>query len=144
MIQLDCICANTRRAARLITQVYGREMGAALEPSQFLLLSVLAKKPGLPQVVLGDALGYDKTTLSRSLRLMSKNGWIVPAKSPAKTADRRAKGYRVTAGGKALLAATQPRWETAQKKMLNAMNEDEWNLVSRAFEIVSRVAADLR
>lgn len=137
MIPLECVCANTRRAARLITQIYSHEMGPGIEPSQFVLLSALKQKPGCPQVALGEALGYDKTTLSRSLRLMQKNGWVQAAKAE----DQRERGYVLTAAGKKLLAATEPKWRKAQDKVRAAMKEGEWDAVRKSLDVIARVAA---
>ena len=120
--------------------MYSHEMGSGIEPSQFILLSALKQKPGCPQVALGDALGYDKTTLSRSLRLMEKNGWIRSAKAE----DQRERGYLLTTAGKKLLAATEPKWRNAQNKMRAKMKEGEWGEVRKTLDAVARVAAELR
>ena len=90
----------------------------AIEPSQFVLLSVLAHiSREAPQVMLGEALGYDKTTLSRSLRLMQKNGWVTVSSSK----DARERGYRLTSQGARMLQAAKPRWQGAQDKVRGAM-----------------------
>src|SRR5580704_11887816 len=79
---IHCACAGIRRAARLVTQLYSHEMGWNAEPAQFSLLSALERHPGARQAPLGRALGLDKTTLSRNLKLMQRNGWVeaVPGK----------------------------------------------------------------
>src|SRR5690242_10909133 len=78
LLPLPCACANTRRAARAITQVYD----AALRPTglritQFTLLQVL-ERTGAPmtQSALGEVLALDSTTLSRTLRLLEQAKWI--------------------------------------------------------------------
>jgi DNA-binding MarR family transcriptional regulator len=119
---LDCACATVRRTARLVTQLYSREIGHGVEPTQFMLLSALQARPGLPQAPLGRALGLDKTTLSRNLRLMKRNGWI----EPAITADPRERGYRLTGTGTRLLAATKPGWKRAQQKLRSAARTSDW------------------
>ena len=48
------------------------------------------------QTELGTALGLDKTTMSRNLRVMLKRGWI----QAGKVSDRRVNGYEITAEGK--------------------------------------------
>src|SRR5437773_5124559 len=75
---LPCACANMRRAARAMTQLYD----AALRPSrlritQFTLLQVL-ERTGEPmtQGALGDLLALDTTTLSRTLRPLERAKWI--------------------------------------------------------------------
>jgi len=124
---LECACATIRRAARLVTLLYAQEIGPDLEPSQFALLFALSERPGASQTPLGRALGLDKTTLSRNLRLMMNNGWIKPAKSD----DRRERGYALTPTGHALLARAKPRWERAQAKMRAAMGSSAWENMFR-------------
>lgn len=132
---LDCACASVRRAARLVTQLYGREMGK-VEPSQFMLLSVLKHRAGCGQAPLGRALGFDKTTLSRNLSLMRRNGWIELAKSD----DKRERGYRLTSSGEEVLATAKPGWKRAQEKLRAAMTSAEWETMWKVFAVVARAA----
>lgn len=136
---LGCACASIRRAARLVTQLYSREMGPDIEPSQFALLSVLHRRPGCGQMSLGRVLGLDKTTLSRNLRLMKKNGWIEPALTED---DRRERGYRLTEAGKKLVAATKPAWERAQGKLRASVGADEWEIAKNVFDRIAAAAQE--
>jgi DNA-binding MarR family transcriptional regulator len=137
---IDCACAGVRRAARLVTMLYGEEMGARVEPSQFMLLSVMSERPGSPQASLGRAFGFDKTTLSRNLSLMKKNGWIELVEAE----DRRDRGYRLTAIGEQLLADTKPGWKRAQEKLRAAMSREDWDNMIQVFGHVARAAQQAR
>jgi len=137
---LACACAGVRRAARLVTQLYASEMGTRLEPSQFALLFALSRQPGCSQAALGRALGFDKTTLSRNLRLLLRNGWI----EIAKAGDQRERGCRLTTAGKQLLASTRPGWKRAQAKLRAALAEGEWESMLQMFDRVARAAWDAR
>jgi DNA-binding MarR family transcriptional regulator len=134
---LDCACATVRRTARLVTQLYSREIGHGVEPTQFLLLSVLQARPGVSQAPLGRALGLDKTTLSRNLQVMKRNGWIERAKSD----DQRERGYQLTCDGAKLLAATRPGWKRAQQKLRSALRATEWQNTLSVFNSVSSAAS---
>jgi DNA-binding MarR family transcriptional regulator len=133
---LHCACAGLRRAARLVTQLYSHEMGGDIEPSQFALLSALGQRPGAGQAPLGRALGLDKTTMSRNLRVMEKNGWIEPALS----GDKRERGYRLTASGEEILAQTKPGWLRAQAKLRAAFYPGEWETTLKAFDRTAEAA----
>jgi len=133
---LECACANVRRTARLVTQLYSHEMGGNVEPAQFSLLTVLSRKPGASQAPLGRALGLDKTTLSRNLRLMEKNGWIVPVL----TDDHRERGYQLTAAGQKILAEAKPGWSRAQAKLRAALKPGEWESLLEVFGRVAEAA----
>ncbi len=137
---LGCACANIRRAARLVTQLYGHEMGGEIEAAQFSLLTMLSRRPGSSQAPLGRRLGLDKTTLSRNLTLMKRNGWIEHAKSE----DHRERGYRLTTAGEKLLAATRPGWKRAQDKLRASLGSGEWESIQAMFGRVARAAKDAR
>lgn len=133
---LECACANLRRAARLVTQLYSHEMGGGLEPPQFALLSALARTRAAGQSTLGRVLGLDKTTLSRNLKLLLRNGWIESAPST----DRRERGYRLTSEGDRLLAATQPGWQRAQQRLRDVLPPGEWERMQSVFSRVAEAA----
>ena len=140
LLDLNCACASIRRTARLVTQLYSHEMGGALEPAQFSLLSVLNYRPGATQTSLGRALGLDKTTASRNLRLMRKHGWI----DSDLTDDRRERRYRLTAAGKRILAVTEPGWKRAQRKLQTALKPGEWENMLTVLRQVDRAALAAR
>ena len=131
---LACACASIRRTARLVTQLYSHEMGRPMEPTQFALLSALHYRPQIGRVAIGRALGLDKTTLSRSLKLMQKNGWI----EPTAAGDGRERGYRLTPNGNRTLAKAEPGWKRAQAKLCEALKPGEWKDM---FKVAGRVAA---
>jgi DNA-binding MarR family transcriptional regulator len=133
---LNCACASLRRAARLVTQLYSHEMGASIEPSQFALLSALSRQPGASQTPLGRALGLDKTTMSRNLRVMQKNGWIEPAFS----GDKRQRGHRLTISGEQILAKTKPGWLRAQAKLRAAFDPGDWENSLKTFDRTAEAA----
>ena len=133
---LDCACATVRRAARLITVLYARHLGPHVEPSQYALLAVLSQRPGRSQSTLGRALGLDKTTLSRNLLLMQRNGWIEPAKAE----DQRQRGYQLTVSGKLQFTAAKPGWKRAQDKLRAAMTDAEWENMFKVFSLVAGAA----
>ena len=112
----------------MVTQFYGAELHGRLEIPQFGLLSMLGQRPGCNQSALARELNLDKTTLSRNLKLMEKNGWIEHTVSD----DLRERGYRLTASGKKLLQAARPRWKRAQARFQAAMGgrwEEMWRLL---------------
>lgn len=137
--RLECACATIRRTARLVTQLYSHEMGQNVEPTQFALLTVLSHRPGGGQSPLGRALGLDKTTMSRNLRLMERNGWIEGMTAN----DKRKRGYRITPLGTTVLAATTPGWTRAQARLRKALEPDEWESILKMLDRVAAVAQEL-
>ncbi len=136
---LPCACATARRAARVLTQFYSGQMRSAdIEASQFALLTALDKRPGCNQEVIGRMLAFEKTTLSRNLKLLERKGWIEP--SPAK--DRRARGFSVTAAGRERLEAAQAGWSNAQEQLRSKMGAEEWEGMWKAFRAVTQAARE--
>jgi DNA-binding MarR family transcriptional regulator len=139
--EIECACAGVRRAARLVTQLYDGELRPGLQASQFALLSVLDKRPGLPQSVLGRALAFDKTTLSRNLSLMRKKLWIEPAPLAAPGSDARERGFRLTVAGRKLLRAATPGWRRAQERLRSSMTAAEWDSMWQALRTLTAAAS---
>jgi len=111
---------------------------AQIEASQFALLTVLDKQPGCNQEVIGRMLAFDKTTLSRNLKLLQRKGWIEP--SPAE--DRRVRGFRVTTSGRERLDAAKSGWSKAQEQLRSKMGAGEWESMWKAFRAVTQAARE--
>ncbi len=120
--ELGCACATVRRAARLVTQLYSDEMRGTVDPPQFSLLTAIGTRPGIIQTQLGGAMGLDKTTVSRNLRVMRAYGWIAASSA----GDRREKGYKLTPLGRDTLASAKPAWLRAQKKLQAVLKPGAW------------------
>jgi DNA-binding MarR family transcriptional regulator len=124
MVTLPCACANLRRTARLVTQLYEEALRpAAISAPQFTLLQTLKLAPGISQKQLAEILGMDSTTLSRTLSLLRKRGWV----HAASAADRRALRLGLTKGGEKEYERALPYWQSAQKRLKQALGEPNWN-----------------
>jgi len=136
----DCACATVRRAARLLTQLYDEELRPHIEVPQFALLSMLERNSVCRQSVLARAAGFDKTTISRNLALMRRNGWIegVPSDGP------RDRGVRITAAGRDLLRSAKPGWNRAQRRLSSAMKAEEWRQMWPVLGALTNAAVEAR
>lgn len=138
---LSCACATARRASRLVTQLYSDHLReSSLEPTQFALLTALKSHPGKSQVVFGKALGLDKTTLSRNLKLLQKNGWV----KTARVEGQRELGFFVTPAGLKLVNTATPAWQQAQEHLRSTMTDAEWKKVWDGLSILTRAAGGAR
>lgn len=117
---MDCLCLASRRAARTITRAFDREMRASgLRATQFSVLVQLALRGVTAIGDLADALGVERTTLTRNLALIEDNGWV--RIRPGE--DARARNVEITAKGRAVLADALPAWRAAQKSTVKAIGE---------------------
>jgi DNA-binding MarR family transcriptional regulator len=131
---MDCLCLNTRRAARTLTRLYEEHLRPCnLTAAQFGLLSLLAARPNLSQQDLAETLDLDQTTLSRNLRLLVSNKWIKRTRSKE---DRRQTLYTITPAGLELRSDALPHWNRAQQQMRASLGSD-WET---ALAIVKRLS----
>jgi DNA-binding MarR family transcriptional regulator len=80
------MCSSVRRASRALTQLYEQALGPlGLRATQFTILQVLSLTGEVSQGQLGEMLAMDSTSLTRTLEIMRREGWI---------ADRRGEDRR--------------------------------------------------
>lgn len=126
VVSLPCACANLRRAARIVTQLYDHILQpAGMKATQFTLLQALATVRNISQGRLGDVLGLDSTTLTRNLGLLRKKGWI-QAKSGK---DRREVWFALTDSGKRKYEGALHYWHSAQKQLRTVLGEQPWRQI---------------
>ena len=139
IVTLPCACANLRRAARAVTQLYDGELhSSGVKITQFTLLQALARVPGVTQGRLGELLALDSTTLSRTLRPLIRRGWVRGAIGR----DRRERVYELTGAGLTGFRRRRPQWERAQQRLRKALGTYEWKQMET--DLVRITAAALR
>ena len=121
---VDCTCANLRKAARVVTQAYD----AALQPvglkaTQFTLLATLTNLGDGPLTRLADALVMDRTTLTRNLKPLVREGYI----RIDQDADQRVRKVSLTPAGRDVFHKARPRWAQAQSKIQGALGQARWS-----------------
>lgn len=129
VVSLPCACANLRRAARVVTQLYDQELRrAGMRVTQFTLLQALIRARNISQGSLGNILGLDSTTLTRTLALLRRKGWIQAKRGE----DRRQVRLMLTAEGTREYRRTRPYWLFAQKRLRKSLGAIHWNGVMEA------------
>lgn len=137
MISLPCLCANLRRAARVVTQVYDEALRpSGLRSSQFTLLQTLNLAPGISQKRLAGLLEFDSTTLTRTLEFLRRRGWVCSETG----VDRRELRLSLTAAGLQEYQRVVPYWQAAQRCLKKELGEADWNTVEKAALRVAEVA----
>src|ERR1700731_5000056 len=101
LFDLPCACQNLRRVTRVVTRIYDHELRkAGLEITQFGLLTALAATGEANQKRLSAGFAMDSTTLTRTLGLLRKQGWVQVKRGK----DRRARLFSLTRKGRRQLA----------------------------------------
>ncbi len=80
----------------------------------------------------------DDSTLTRSLGLLEKSGWIVLRPGE----DRREKLVAITEAGKKKVEQAGPAWAKAQKRMRRTLPEGTWDSLLRALPNVAKAASE--
>jgi DNA-binding MarR family transcriptional regulator len=123
MIDLSCMCANFRRASRALTQMYDQELRPeGLRATQFTILQALTLAGEVTQGQLGGVLAIDSTTLTRTLKIMRRDGWVKMSRGE----DRREWRLGLTKEGDAIYKRALPAWERTQKKIRTRIGRTDW------------------
>jgi DNA-binding MarR family transcriptional regulator len=126
--QVPCFCGSLLIAARVVTRLYNEELRqAGLEATQHGLLMLLKLLGPLPVGALGERLALDKTTISRNLKLLERNGWVVLERGQ----DGRERVVSLTGLGSEKLISARPFWNRAQKRMRDAMPSADFDALRR-------------
>ena len=122
-IPLSCLCSSFRRASRVLTQHYQTAMRSlGLKATQFTLLQALSHTGEVSQGRLGEILAIDSTTLTRTLAIMERRGWIDAAWGTSEIGPR-IKVYSLTTKGRGQLRAESAQWShftTAVAKIMES------------------------
>jgi DNA-binding MarR family transcriptional regulator len=123
-VVLPCMCASLRRASRAVTQSYEEALRPLdLRATQFTILQALSKAGELCQGDLGQLLAMDSTTLTRTLRIIGREGWI----DERRGTDRRERLLRLSKTGRAQFKRALPFWEKAQTNLERQLGDRRWH-----------------
>ena len=129
LFDLPCACQDLRRATRVVTRIYDQELvKAGIEITQFGLLTALGLTEEANQKRLSEGFAMDSTTLTRTLRLMLKQGWVRARRGK----DRRERLFSLTRAGRGKLAAAQPFWAAAQRRLRRELGDAGWTNMKQA------------
>src|SRR5215813_9728017 len=116
-----CLSTRIRQLNRIITRVYDDAMRPlGITASQFTLLTQLAQQDGITAVDIGHTLDIEKSTLSRNLKRLLKDGHI----TMDPPAGRRGRGLHLTPKGAQVIHEGFPVWREAQTRTLAVMGPE--------------------
>src|ERR1700679_703812 len=108
----ECNCFALRQAARHVTQIYERHLGAiGLTAAQFTILAKRARTPNLPMVDLADAMSMELTTLVRAMKPLQRDGLVATESAEH---DGRTFLFSLTEQGEAIFDQAPIAWGGAQ------------------------------
>jgi DNA-binding MarR family transcriptional regulator len=115
------MCASLRRASRALSQLYEEALRpVGLRATQFTILQLLSLAGEVTQGVLGQMLAMDSTTLTRTLRIMAREGWIEKRRGE----DRREWRMRLSKAGRDQLKRALPEWQKVQTRLRTTLGNE--------------------
>jgi DNA-binding MarR family transcriptional regulator len=118
-------CIGLREAARVATQRYDERLKpGGLKVTQFSVLAALYYSPGIAVSKLADRLVLDRTTLTRNLRVLTRDGLVKLAGS---LEDKRERCVFLTDRGYESLIRCLPYWREAQAEAVGRLGSTNWD-----------------
>ena len=136
----SCGSFNLRRTARAVTRFYDLAFqDCRIRSTQFTILVSIAKKKPISIGALADLLVIDRTTLTRSLRLLKKEGLV----AVSERSTMRQRFLTLTPQGEQMLERSLPYWRKAQERFVQALGLDHWTNFRNELEKLAHLATDL-
>ena len=118
-------------AARALSRAYDEALRpCGLKSTQFSLLVAIGSQATLSISEMAEALGLERTTLTRNLRPLERMGLVAIGAE----AYRRSRALTLTEQGRARLDEALPLWQTAQQRLRSALGEEGWRAVGVALD----------
>ena len=104
----DCASTRLHRLVRLVDDIYRKHLQSiGLSESQMSILLTLSSEGAIQQSALGKALHLQRSTVTRNLDRLVKNGIVEKKGAPARPE------LHLTRKGKALVKKVMPAWKAA-------------------------------
>src|SRR5262245_31363493 len=132
-----CMCHKARMAARSITRAYDDALrSTGLRATQVSVLAAVGARGALSIQSLADSLAMDRTTLTRNLRPLEEQGYVVLAPE----GRHRSRMLTLTPSGQAVLLDAVPLWEEAQRGIKRRLGSGRWPAVQEALSELTQEA----
>jgi len=118
-----CASLNFRRTARAVTRMYDTALqDSGVRSTQFAILVGIAKIQPVSMGQLADVLVIDRTTLTRSLRLLKKQRLVTIS---GRTTMRQ-RLLELTSEGEKALERSLPLWRAVHAQFVAEVGSDYW------------------
>jgi len=129
----ECVCGSLRKAARAVTQLYDEVLRpTGLRVTQLGILGATIAMEPITISRLAEATVTDRTTLTRNLKLLEKQGLIRMNSGN----DRREREVTLTDRGREAVAKALPYWQKAQHQVVNSLGEERWKVLRQELSAV--------
>jgi len=123
----ECVARRLRQVNRTVTRLYDEALRPhGLTVNQLNILAVVMSEQQIRPGQLGQALGMEKSTVSRTVDRMVGKGWIKVAPGQ----DNRTQLLTATSKGRQLLLAVTHIWDTLQTGILTTGGNNILNMLA--------------
>jgi DNA-binding MarR family transcriptional regulator len=117
----ECLAVRVRVLSRAVTSLYDEALRPhGLKVTQMNLLVALTLLGESRPSRLCDLLHLERSTFSRNIERMCRQGWVATAPD----SDARAHLVSVTEAGRVLLERAKPAWDAAQEQAVALLGEE--------------------
>jgi DNA-binding MarR family transcriptional regulator len=135
----DCVAFRVRLLGRVMTGLYDRALEVhGLSIAQLNLLAALGKVGPCSPARLGELLMLDRSTVSRNLSPLFKQGWVAAVSSDAKGIRE----IELTSLGRKKIRAVMPAWRRAQEQAATLLGAQGVNAVKTLASTVGDLPTD--
>ena len=129
-----CTSLNLRKAARAASQFLESYLAPlGLHTGQFGILSHISKAESTTMTHLAESLAVDRTTLTRNLQLLQRDGLVEITSGR----DKRVREIVLTTRGKETLARAVPLWREAEAALCERLGpQRQQALLSHAAAVI--------
>lgn len=121
----------------MVTRMYDIAMQeSGVRSTQFALLVGIAKLQPVTMGALAKVLMLDRSTLTRSLRLLEKARMV----EISKRATMRQRFLKLTNSGEKALQQSLPLWRTAHARFVDAVGAEYWLKLRNELEVIAKSA----
>jgi DNA-binding MarR family transcriptional regulator len=123
----ECVARRLRQVNRTVTRLYDEALRPhGITVNQLNILAVVISEQQIRPGQLGQALGMEKSTVSRTIDRMVGKNWLKVAQGK----DSRTQLLTVTRQGRQLLLAVTPIWDTLQTGILTTGGNNILNMLT--------------
>ncbi|MEM6480229.1 MAG: MarR family winged helix-turn-helix transcriptional regulator [Pseudomonadota bacterium] len=127
-METRCICTALRQAASQSTALYDEALApSGIKVTMFRLLRHINAGESVSITELAEIVSLDRSTLGRNLRVLEKQSLV----SIGSGEDGRARMVSLTKTGRAVLQDAEPRWQTAQSRFVEIVDNDTMAVLDR-------------
>lgn len=135
-----CASFNFRRVSRAVTALFDKALQeSGLRSTQFAILTAIAKTQPVSIGTIAGILVIDSTTLTRSLNLLRKLGFLTISPRGA----MRQRFLNLTSDGEKALSVAIPLWRNIQQKFVAQIGDSEWRTLRAHLEDLSKLAVSM-